>query len=876
MNNKFNWHALTAMEVLVQLNVIENVGLSTAEATARLAACGRNILPADGATRWWRQLWRQFRSPLIAILVAAGVVTAWLDDEVALTIISLSVSVNVIIGFFQERRSTQYLAQLRQLAATEAWAIRNGESVFIDPSELVPGDIVRLKSGDRVPADARLLSCRRLTANESMLSGESEAIHKQIEPVVAAAVVADRTNMLWLGTTIEQGEATAVVVATGIATELGAIARMTRDVEEPFTPLMQRLQILTKWITGVVIMAAISVFVIGLWKGESAQVMFTTAVAVAVSAVPEGLAAALSVVLAVATARILRRQGLVRRPLAAETLGSVTVLCVDKTGTLTEGNMKVTNIVTEDSVDNVILAMALANEATIDVTNGKLVIHGESTDQAKMSYALSHGLDFAATKERYSRYALLPFNSGSNLIASFHHYQKDGGRCFVSGAPEAVAALSVRHHDGRIFDSAAMAQMMNEYESLAAKGYRVIALADRTLSSLPIDTDDALGAAVKELTWRGLVVLQDPVRENVLAVMNETRQAGVRIVMITGDHRLTAMTIGRALGFRVDGPHLMDGAALAALSDAELCKKLPDVDCFVRVSPSQKLRIVQAWQTLGASVAMTGDGINDAPALATADIGVATGSATDVTREAADLVLLDDSFVTISGTIKEGRITFENMQKVSIHLLSSSFTVLALVVTSLFLGIPLPLTAAQILWANLIENGLPSFALAFEPGEDDVMKRPPIPRQAPLLDRLGRKIVLVVSPLRDLVLAALFVGLLYVAGYDLSHARSIMMAIIATDSLLYVFALKSLRRPIYRMSLFNNPFLIFSALSGVALTLFALYTPLMNTFLQTVPLDGVDWGIVIFVALVDIVLIEAAKWKWRPETFANSSITPLV
>lgn len=862
------WHTLSATEVISRLLTDAARGLSAGEAEERLRRYGSNMLPGDARGRWWRQLWGQVRSPLIIILLIAAAVTGWLGDVVALAIILLSVVVNVIIGFVQERRSQAYLERLRNLAATEAWVIREGMSVFIDPSQLVPGDIIRLKAGSRVPADARIIETHRATSNEALLSGESEAVHKQVETMSIDTPVADRKNMLWLGAMLESGETLAVVVATGRHTELGVIAQLTTEARDPRTPLMERLHHLTLIITGVVIAAAILVFILGFIKGESRGELFTTAVAVAVSAVPEGLAAALSVVLAVATARILRCQGLVRRPIAAETLGSVTVLCVDKTGTLTEGIMRVTNLVTEGPLPDMLLGMALANEAGVEQVAGKQTIQGEATDRAKLAYALDQGLDLADVKKSYPRYALLPFSSATNVIASFHE-DRGSGRCFVSGAPEAVAARCTFLPDGRSFDQPIFTEMLKMYERLAADGYRVIAVADRLLPNRLKDDEATLGAVLRELTWRGLVVLQDPIRNEVRQVLDETRRAGVQVVMLTGDHRLTAMTIGRSLGFRVEGEHVVEGVMVEAWSDEELQAHLPGIDCFVRVSPAQKLRIVRGWQALGASVAMTGDGVNDAPAVAAADIGVATGTATDVTREAADLVLLNDSFVTIAGTIREGRIAFENMQKVAIQLLSGSFTALALVVTALLFGLPLPLTATQILWGNLIENGLPTFALAFEPGEADVMDRRPISRTAPILDRLGRAIVFL-APFRDLLLVALFAYLIRVAAYDLMHARTVMLAIMGTDSLLYVFAIKSLRRPLWQTSWLNNPFLLFAGATGLTLTFLAIYAPFMNTFLGTKPLLLNDWGMVLVIAFIDISLIELAKWHWREPVVTNS------
>lgn len=861
------WHALPIDEVLLTLHTHEQHGLTTEEATARRAMYGSNELPMAKPARWWQLLLRQFFSPLIYILVLSAMFTTWLGEWIDTTVIVISVIVNVVIGFFQEYRASNILEALKKIVRIEALVLRGGQPTVVDAAELVPGDIILLKLGAKVPADARLLHVRHLETNEAILTGESAAVKKVLGDVVETTALADRNNMVWFGTTVEAGEATAVVVSTGRATQLGVIAALTASATEEVTPLQVRLKRLANMISLVVLISAAIIFGIGLLRHLSLIEVFTTAVAVAVSAIPEGLVAALSVVLAVGTSRILKAKGLVRRPVAAETLGSVSVICTDKTGTITEGVMKVERFLPDGPEDMALLTLLLANEAVVEERADQIpLVHGEATDRAKLEYAITHGVDHTKALQRYPKLDLLPFDQAGKYIAAFHGEPEKSKamHVFVSGAPELLLTRCAYHGDGRPLTEEEKAAIVTEQEKLASKGYRLIGLADRVLPTrVDTDNDEALRASLTDLTFRGLVALRDPIRHDVAATLTLTRQAGIRAIMVTGDHRTTAMAIGQELGFRTNDENVLDGAAIDQLTDEQLRQVITTVDICSRVNPEHKLRIVRALIANGESVAMTGDGVNDAPALKAADVGVATQSATDVTKEAADLVLLDDGLATIVRAVQEGRVSFDNIRKVTVLLLSGSFTAFILVLTSLVLGVPLPLTAVQILWGNVVENGLPNFALAFEPAEGDVMARPPISRKTSILGDVGVWVVFGIAPLRDVLLVGVYLWLLTQPGADMVHIRTLIFALLSTDSLFYIFSVKSFHQAIWHENFFDNWYLLGSIMVGLVMVLAAIYLPIFNLFLGTIPLSLADMAFVVGFALLDVVLIETVKAFYR-------------
>jgi Ca2+-transporting ATPase len=733
----------------------------------------------------------------------------------------------------------------------------------------VCGDIVLLKTGSKVPADVRLIETTDFAVNEALLTGESVAVKKHTDPVVEAAVLADRTSMVWMGTTVERGAASGVVVATGLLTEMGRIAALSSSEVNSKTPLQQRLQQLARTIGWVVFAVGGLLMVLGVINDIPFTIAFKTAVAVAVAAIPEGLVAALSVVLAVATTRILRQRGLVRTPLAAETLGSTTVVCTDKTGTLTEGIMQVqsAHIVGSNTVP--LLTLALANEAVIEQQEVGTVIRGESTDQAKLNYAISQNSELTNARLHYLEQFFLPFDSTAKYIATFVTDPADPGvlRILVCGAPEVLLASSSVLGNGEVLGTSQQISLKAEHDTLARKGLRVIAVADRTVSIKEAPHDIAAARVlIHDLTFRGVYTLADPIRSDVIETLQETRAAGLRVVMVTGDHLLTASAIGATLGFRTAHEFIADGLYLDTLDDDALRRAVSRIEIYCRVTPEHKMRIVQAFLANGESVAMTGDGINDAPALRAADIGIATVSATDVTKEAADLVLLTNGLGTIAAAIREGRIAFDNIKKVALFLFSASFTELILILAAIFVAAPLPLTPVMILWANVIQDGLPTFSLAFERGEQDVMRRPPVPRRAPILDSDGRIIIFGTAVIRDGLLVGVYFFFLWGLSYPLLYAQTIMFAAIAINPLLYIFALRSFRQPIWRTGLRGNWFLLVASAFGLLLAGVAIYHPLFQRYLGTTALLPRHLGVILVVALFNVVVIELVKYVARNRT----------
>jgi Ca2+-transporting ATPase len=860
------WHALNVEQVLNYFDVKADFGLTVEEVQKHLEVAGKNELPHKNLNPWWRMLLRQFTSPLVYILVLAAVLTAWLGEYIDTSVIMLVVAVNTLIGFAQEYQSNKTLEQLKKIVRVSALVLRGGTVHEVDASELVPGDIILLKTGQKVPADVRILEAQELTIGEALLTGESNPVQKHIKPALEGAALGDRTSMGYMGTVVESGRGRALVVATGLNTELGKIAELTEEADNEATPLQQRLAKLAKIISVFVVGAAVIILVVGAQGFLSFIDAFKTAVAVAVAAIPEGLLAALSVVLAVSTKRILGKHGLVRRPVAAETLGSTTVIVADKTGTLTEGEMRVEHAYFEGTKQQALLALALANEAETEAVEGKINVLGESTDRAKLLHVINNGISPKELDDNFETIALLPFDQHSKLIARFvkSRLRSNEVQAYVTGAPEMLLRSSATIGEYEPMSSEDSQRILKEVEKLAAEGYRIIGLADKKIIE-PVNPDNSasLKATLYELNFRGLVALRDPIREDVKQTLIETRQAGVRVIMATGDHKLTARAIATELGFVSSDENILSGQEIEEISDDELRAAVKNVTVCYRVSPEHKLRVINALLLNGESVAMTGDGVNDAPALKAADIGIAVAGATDVTKEAADLVLLKNGLSTITDAIREGRIAFDNIRKVTTFLLSGTFTAFIFIMASFILGTPLPLTAVMILWANLVENGLPTFGLAFEKGESDIMLRKPEPRNSPVLNQEAKIIIFVVSLLRDALLLSVFIWYYYFGNYPIEYIQTLVFGIISIDSLFYIYSIKSFRQPIWKEKFLDNQYLLTSVGVGLVLAIGAIYLPLLNTFLGTVPLGLSEISLIFAIVVVEIVLYELVKLRYR-------------
>lgn len=865
MEKEKQWHAQTIPEISRALNTNIHEGLKTLEAEKRNSQYGDNVLPRGKRHRPHILFLQQFKNPLIFILIVAVGLTVWLEFYSAeshradIIVISLAILVNVIIGFWQEWRSSNIFEKLRRLVAVHARVLRGGNLFEIDASGVVVGDIIILHGGVKVPADARVFEAENLFVNEALLTGESGEIKKGAHQLDGDVTLGDRVNMVHMGTTVERGAGKAIVTGIGKDTEIGRIAELTATTNDDSTPLSERLEKLGKRVAIFILIVAGIIFGVGLVQGHVFSEMFTIMVAVIVAAIPEGLPAALSVVLAVAANRIFKQKGLVKKLIGAETLGSATVILTDKTGTLTEGVMEVDKVLWGDQVkaSNV---LALANSAIIEDV-GVHAIRGEETDQAKMRWFLKLGGSMEALLKNKPRIAMLEFDSDNKYLASFHSPIKGLPYIAISGAPEVLIERSTVKKAEKI-------ELLALVELYAAKGYRVIAAAERSVRS-PItaeSTPEMQHAMIEKIKLVGIVALRDPIREDVSSVIEEAREAGIRTIMATGDHKLTAIAIGEELGFSIEEDAVLLGEEIDVMSDEDLHGRIGSISICARVSPAHKMRLVHALKEKGEVVAMTGDGVNDAPAVKAADIGIAFNSGSDATKEVAELVLIDNSFTVIAGAIRQGRIAFDNIRKVTVFLLANSFTEIILVLGALILRVPLPITAVQILWANLVEDGLPNFALAFEHGEPDIMKRRPLARREPILNKESLAIVFIIGLIADLMLFGIYLYYINYTSFAIEYIRTIIFSMLATNSLIYVFSVKSLGRSILKTNLFDNLYLLFAVGSGLIIMVASIYAPPLQSLLGTVSIG--PWALTFIFAMgfLQLGLIEFVKWIFYHKT----------
>jgi Ca2+-transporting ATPase len=858
-----HWHHLAATEVASLLEIDPAHGLSEKEADERRERFGPNVLPAPRGKPAWRRLLLQFHAPLIYILLASSAITAALGEWVDSGVILAVVLVNAVVGYIQEQRATDALAALKRMLRTVARTRRDGQWRVLDAAELVPGDVVRLEAGDRVPADVRLLHARGLFADEAALTGESLPAEKHAAALPADTVLADRRNMAYAGTLMVRGQAEGVVVATAGATETGRIARMVREVTDLSTPFTRRVAAFSRVLLVAILIMAGLTFAVGVARGQPMIDMFMAAVALAVGAIPEGLPAAVTVVLAIGVKRMAARRAIVRTLPAVETLGSVTVICSDKTGTLTENQMTVREIysggerfditgqgydptgeirhggemaVIEGALRETLLAGRLCNDARLRQEDGLWKIDGDPTEGALLVAASKAGLGESHANE-HARVDALPFDSEFQYMATAHR-RGDVHTLYVKGAPErilerCVVALDAWGNETSIDP----ARIEREAEAMAARGLRVLALARKAHAA-----EDALGHHHVRggLVFLGLAAMLDPPRAEARQAVARCRAAGIRVKMITGDHAVTAAAIARELGIAHDETALT-GRELARMSDEELAEAAATHDVFARVEPEHKLRLVRALQARGEVVAMTGDGVNDAPALRAADIGVAMGrGGTETAREASAMVLTDDNFATIIAAAEEGRGVFDNLTKFIVWTLPTNFGEGLVITVAILLGVALPITPLQILWINLTTAVLLGTMLAFEPIEAGVMQRAPRRPDAPLLDAvLLRRVVLV-----GMLMVAGAFGLYawkMAHGGTLAEARTLAVNVFVLAEMFYLFNCRSLTEPAWRLPVFSNPWVWLGAAFMLSLQLLFTYAPFMQRMFGTAPLTLADW-----------------------------------
>lgn len=864
-------------------------GLTPAQAAERLAQHGPNRIEQGAPTRLWVRWLRQFNNLLIHVLLVAALVTLWLRDYLDAAVILGVVLINATIGFVQEGKAERALDAVRAMLASRATVLRGGDRHEIDASDLVPGDVVLLESGARVPADLRLLRTRNLRIDESALTGESVPADKDAAPVDVAAQVGDRLCMAFAGTTVAVGQASGVVVATASQTEIGRIGALVSDVGILATPLTRRLDQFARQITLVIGVVSVFTFAYGIFIGGLPPLaLFLAVVGLAVAAIPEGLPAIVTITLAIGTATMARQRAVVRRLPAVETLGSVSVICTDKTGTLTRNEMTAVSAVLADGtlavtgagyapeggfhragvaqdpanhagLQRLARCALLCNDAQLHhTTSAGWTLAGDPTEGALLSMALKAGLDPAQEAAATPRLDEIPFESEHRFMATLHHDHAGHVFALLKGAPERVLALCTHDNGGAPMDAAVWHARMDE---AASQGQRVLALAECELpaGTLALTMDDI----TPRFTLLGLVGLMDPPRDEAVAAVAECQRAGIRVVMITGDHAVTAAAIGREIGLRDGQP--LTGAEIDQLDDAALNARLVQTDVVARASPEHKLRLVATLQAGGRLVAMTGDGVNDAPALKAADIGVAMGQrGTDAAREAADLVLTDDNFATIAAAVREGRTVFDNIKKSLLFVLPTNGGEAGLILLAVFAGLAMPVTAAQILWINMVTSITLDMSLAFEPAERGAMQRPPRPANEPLITRwlLGR--VVFVSLL---LMGACF----FVFNWQLERSGSLEMArttvinTMVVGEILYLFNVRHFTASGFtRETLLGNPVAVWTGVITLVLQLLLTYAPPMQQLFGTAALDATSWVVIAALAVGLFVAVEIEKaWLRR-------------
>lgn len=851
------WHNLPIGEVDKILKTNLDRGLEENEIKLRQGESGKNELPEEKPLPRLRIFLEQFRSPLIYILVIAGIITLLLKEWADTIVIFGAVFLNVVVGFFQENKASRTLSALKKVVEQTAAVLRGGNLKIIDAKELVPGDVIILNPGDKVPADGRITECQDFKTNEMALTGEWLAANKNPGVLAKETPLADRDNMIYMGTIVENGKAKVVVVETGLGTQIGKVAELVKETKEEKTPYQIKLTRFSKIIGIIIGLISFGIFIEGIMTGKEFTEMFIVAIAVAVAAIPEGLPVSMTVILSLGMQRILKKKGLVRKLVSTETLGSTSIICTDKTATLTEGKMRVEKVLGDKLFT--LKACTLTSDAFIENPEDpeeKWILRGRPTDRALLFAGLKAGIE----KNEKNKLAELPFNP-INKFAAVIFKEKEVKILYACGAPEKILQICTLTKEKR-------EKLKKQLDNLTRKGLRVVASAYKKIKSQKILTNLSESSETKnledelqELIFAGFITLKDPIRPEVKESMKICRQAGIKPIIVTGDHKLTAKAVAEELGFRIKKENILTGIELDKLSDQEFERVLSKIQIYARVEPRHKMRIVESWQKKGEVVAMTGDGINDAPALKKADIGIAVGSGTEVAKEASDLILLNDSFSIIVAAVEEGRAILDNIRKVITYLLVDSFDEVVLIGGSILAGFPLPLTAVQILWTNLIEDGLPDIALAFEPKEKDLMKRKPGGRDIPLLTKEMKALIFIIGIIEDFFLLALFFWLFNRYGLaQINYIRTMMFAGLAMDTLYGAFACKSLRQNLWHMDLLSNKLLVISIIFGGLMLMGAIYFPPFQRLLKTVPLEHNDWLILGIISIIQIFLVEITKW----------------
>jgi len=908
------WHAISVTEALQLLQTDRTKGLTPQEASDRLARIGPNALREQPRPTFWHRLLAQFQSFVIYVLIFAALLSAALGDWIEAVVILAIVVLNATLGVIQEGKAEESLAALRRLASPEATVIRGGFQQTIPSSQVVPGDIVVLEAGNYIPADVRLIEAVNLKVDESSLTGESVPVDKRADVELPAdAIIGDHVNRGYMATTVTYGRGKAVVVATGMATEIGKIADMIQATENETTPLQQRLDQLgrTLSIAALVICLLVGVVIFArevtsdeFTLGSALEDSLLTAVALAIAAVPEGLPAIVTINLAIGMREMIRRNALIRRLPAVETLGSASAICSDKTGTLTQNQMTVVKLYVSGQIIEVsgsgyvpegeffrngapldplampdarrlLMGGLLASDARLEVlndgegpggSNGDERRHrmvGDPTEGALVTVAAKAHLWRDEVEREYPRVNEIPFDAARKRMSTVHSTPNGSGYlAFVKGAPEIVldrCEFMVCDGETRPLDAASREAILRANHDFANDALRVLAVAQRTLSALPDPlTPDTLE---DHLTLVGLVAMIDQARPEVAAAIAKARHAGIRTVMVTGDYPDTAQAIAREIGLLREGGRVLRGSDIEALAPDELAALIEDVDVFARVSPEHKVRIVEAFRARDHVVAMTGDGINDAPALKRASIGVAMGiTGTDVSKETADMVLTDDNYVSIVSAVEQGRVIYANIRKFVFFLLSCNLAEIAVIFLATLAGTPTPLTPIQLLWLNLLTDGAPALALGMEKGDPDIMDSPPRPAHEPIINRDMRIGIIVQTIMKTAAtLVAFAIGHHLQPDDGWALARTMAFVTLSLSELTRAYTARSELYALHKIGLFTNRFMQYAVSASLLLLLAVLYVPFLQEVFDTVTLSATHWLYAIPLILLPSVAAELTK-----------------
>lgn len=896
------WHTLTAEQIARELDCTQAVpkqGLSNDEVSERLQRYGANKLPEPPRRGWLKRLLTQFHNVLIYVLIVAAIVTALLGHLVDSGVIVAVVLVNALVGFIQEGKAEKAIDAVRNMLSQQAVVIRDGHRQQIPAEDLVPGDIVFIQSGDRVPADLHLFRLRDLSIEEALLTGESVPVQKQVEPVAEDATLGDRTNLAFSGTLVTYGQGSGVVIATGARTEIGRISTMLAEVTTLTTPLTRQLDAFARWLTGAILLIALATMMFGYWVRDYALGdMFLAAVGLAVAAIPEGLPAVITIALAIGVQRMANRRAIIRRLPAVETLGSVSVICSDKTGTLTRNEMTVTNVVTahcradisgvgydphgafsneqEDlnlcqlpEIQQLCRASILCNESSLLQKDGEWIIEGDPTEGALMVLGVKSGMDARELHQAMPRDDLIPFESQYRFMATLHHDHKGNGVIYVKGAIEAILPrchYQINNGNQEAIDPSFWTE---QQEQIAREGKRTLALA-----MLPVPESHRIlhfDDLKDNLILLGVVGIIDPPREEAIEAVHQCHEAGIQVKMITGDHVATASAIAMQMGI-TDSPNALTGNELEQMSDAELQNIVGDIDVFARASPEHKLRIVEALQEKLHVVAMTGDGVNDAPSLKRADVGTAMGvKGTEAAKEASEMVLADDNFASIAHAVEEGRTVFDNIRKSILFILPTNGGEALTVLAAIALGTMLPVTPAQILWVNMITAVTLALSLTFEPTEPNVMHRRPRNTRSPILSPFMIWRIVFVSLLMVTGTFGLFLWEIS-QGVDIDTARTVAVNTLVVLEVFYLLNSRFLTDSVLsRNGLLGNRYALYAIALVMLFQMLFTYLPLMQLFFHTTAIDLAAWGRILAVGIALFLAVELEKKLIHPKRRAVDS-----